>query len=363
MTDDLKAKLQPVASFAVNFLQYINDTNTAVQALPAFATDEKLLALYRKMSFVRALDNKAVNLQRTGKMGTYPSSQGQEAVSIGLGDAMHDDDVFCTYYRDQGALIERGVTPAEILAYWGGDERGSDFQHKNAKEDFPICVPIAGQCLHATGVAYAIQYRKQQRAVVTTIGEGGTSKGDFYEALNLAGDWNLPVVFVVNNNQWAISVPRDKQTRCKTIAQKAIAAGFTGLQVDGNDIVAVRQAVSDAIEKARSGGGPTLIEAITYRLCDHTTADDASRYTPAEEKKAAWKKEPIARLGHFLEAKGVWSKEKEAALQTELRTQVNDAVDDYLSATPPKATDMFDYLYEQLPDDLIDQRDHLEAKK
>lgn len=355
-----KMKLKSIAQFAIHYLQYLDANHQATQTFPEFATPETLLALYRAMSFTRALDHRAVNLQRTGKMGTYPSSLGQEAVSVGVGHAMNPDDVFCPYYRDQGTLMQRGVKASEILIYWGGDERGSHFA--NDKEDFPLCVPIATQCLHAAGVAFAVKYRKQKRAVLTMIGEGGTSKGDFYEAMNLAGDWNLPLVFVVNNNQWAISVPRNKQTAAQTIAQKAIAAGFEGIQVDGNDVIAVRHATSEALKKAREGNGPTLIEAITYRLCDHTTADDMTRYSNEEDRKAAWLLEPIARLGYYLEAQNLWSKEKEAELQKELKSELEKEVETYLNIAPQKMTDLIDYLYAEVPEALLDQRDSLENK-
>jgi len=351
-----------VASFEIQYLRYLDENSKPTQAFPEFAKDpEILLALYRQMALTRTLDNKAVNLQRTGKMGTYPSAQGQEAVGVGTASAMHQDDVYCPYYREQAALLQRGVTMTEIFSAWGGDERGNDFQH--VKEDFPICVPIATQCLHAAGIAYAIKYRKQKRAVVTSLGEGGSSKGDFYEAMNLAGAQNLPVVFVINNNQWAISVPREAQTKAQTIAQKAIAAGFDGLQVDGNDVIAVRKAVSDAVEKARGGDGPSLIEAITYRLCDHTTADDASRYQPTEEVKKAWKIEPIARLAHYLESQGLWSKEKETELQQQCSAQVDDAVQAYFSIQKAQPEAMFDSLYAELPEALLDQRDEVRGGK
>jgi len=351
-----------VASFDIQYLRYLDENSQPTQDFPDFAKDpEILLTLYRQMALTRVLDNKAVNLQRTGKMGTYPSTQGQEAVGVGTGSAMHQDDVYCPYYREQAALLQRGVTMTEILAIWGGDERGNDFQH--AKEDLPTNVPIATQCLHAAGIAYAIKYRKQQRAVVTSLGDGASSKGDFYEAMNLSGARNLPVVFVVNNNQWAISVPRKMQTGAQTIAQKAIAAGFDGLQVDGNDVIAVRKAVSDAVEKARRGDGPSLIEAITYRLCDHTTADDASRYQPAEDLKKAWKIEPIARLAHYLESQGLWSKEKETELQQQCSAEVDDAVQAYLSRQKQKPEAMFDSLYAELPEALLDQRDDVGGKK
>ena len=352
-------KTKTVANFTIRYLQFLDADSKPTKPFPSFADPKTLLYLYRQMALIRQLDNKAVNLQRIGKMGTYPSSRGQEAVGIGMGNALKKEDILCPYYRDQGALFEHGVKLSEILAYWGGDERGNRYSNPNVKDDFPNCVPVAGQLLHAAGVAYAVKYRKQPRAVLTVCGDGGTSKGDFYEAINLAGCWNLPLVFVINNNQWAISMTRNAQTRCSTLAQKAIAGGFEGWQVDGNDVIAVRYAVSKALRKARGDGGPTLIEALSYRLCDHTTADDATRYIPQEEWKAAWKKEPIARLGYYLESQGLWSRKKEAILQKELVEEVNKIVEEFLNMPPPKATDMFDYLYAELPASLKKQRDEV----
>ncbi len=352
-----KPNTTTIASFKIEYLQFLNEQHEPTQNFPDFAQDPKtLLYLYREMALIRALDNKAVNLQRTGQMGTYPSCLGQEAIQAGIGHALHPDDVLCPFYRSQGSL-QKGVKLKNVLSYWGGDERGTCYE--TARENFPPAVPIATQCLHAAGVAYAIKYRKQKRAAITTIGDGGTSKGDFYEAMNLAGVWHLPLVFVVNNNQWAISVPLKAQTAAETLAQKAIAAGFEGLQVDGNDVIAVRYAVSEALKKARHGDGPTLIEAVTYRLCDHTTADDATRYIPEEERKEAWKKEPIARLGFYLESKGLWSREKEIELKKEIDAEIDAVVKEYLSETPQKPTDIIDYLYAKLPDAYLDQRDAL----
>ena len=355
-------KTTTVARFTVEFLQFLDEKHNLTQTLPDFANPDTLLQLYRHMSLLRAIDNKAVNLQRTGKMGTYPASRGQEAVGIGMGHALQKTDVFCPYYRDQGVFLIRGVKASEFLNAWGGDERGHNYSNPDAAEDFPSCIPIAGQLLHAVGVAYAIKYRQQKRAVLTACGDGGTSKGDFYEALNCAGEWKLPVVFVINNNQWAISVPRSQQSGAHTLAQKAIAAGLDGIQVDGNDVIAVRYAVDQALQKARDGGGPTLIEALTYRLCDHTTADDAKRYVPAEEFKTAWKHEPIARLGHYLEAQNLWSREKEADLQETLSQEVEQIVEEYTNTPAPKPTDMFDDLYDELPTALQSQREELEAQ-
>lgn len=344
-----------VAQFDITLTQVLNEHGQLVGKLPEFANDHAALkALYKIMVLTRTFDRKAIALQRTGKMGTYPSIHGQEAISSAIGHAMRADDVFIPYYRDYGAQFQRGVKMSDILAYWGGDERGSDFV--NNAEDLPICVPIASQCLHATGIAFAFQYRNQDRVAVVCLGEGGTSEGDFYEAMNVAGVWNLPVVFVVNNNQWAISVPRNKQTGSQTIAQKAIAAGIQGKQVDGNDILATRQVVGEAIEHARAGKGPTLIEALSYRLCDHTTADDATRYQPSPEVEAAKGKEPIGRFREFLEQQKLWSAEEEEALVIQCAKEVEEAVDEYLSAKPQPITSLFDYHYAQLPDYLVEQR-------
>lgn len=349
-----------IARFEVNYKQYLDEEGRLISKddLPAVATDfDTLKKLYRAMAMIRQLDTKAYALQRTGKMGTYPAATGQEAIGVGFGCAMQDEDVLVPYYRGQAAMIQHGARMEEVLLYWGGDERGSDFQEPKARQDFPIAVPIATQSLHATGVAKAMQLRGEKRCVFTEIGEGGTSQGDFYEALNVAGIWNLPVVFIINNNQWAISVPSKIQTACQTYAQKAIAAGIDCIQVDGNDIIAVYDESLKAAEKARNGGGPTLIECISLRLCDHTTADDASRYRPEGELDEGWKKEPILRLRKYLEANAQWSEAEESAMQAEIVERVQQSVDNYLNTPADKPEAMFDYLYAELPERTLAQRE------
>lgn len=343
------------AQFAVAFTQILNEQGKLNANPPAFASNPTALTtLYSMMVRIRAFDKKAIALQRTGKMGTYAPINGQEAISTAIGHAMRPEDVLVPYYRDYAAQVQRGVTMAELFAYWGGDERGSQFA--NNTQDLPICVPIASQCLHAAGVAFAFNHRKEPRVVVACLGEGGSSEGDFYEAMNVAGTWKLPVVFVVNNNQWAISVPLAKQTASQTIAQKAIAAGFKGIQIDGNDILACREVIGEAIEKARQGKGPTLIEALTYRLCDHTTADDANRYQPCEEVEKAQLKEPIARLKHYLEQQNLWDKTQEEQLIQQCNAEVQAAAKDYLNRPKQPISSAFDYHFAQLPDYLIEQR-------
>ena len=343
------------AHFEILYSQFLDPHGKVVAALPAFAQDPAaLMLLYRAMVLMRTYDAKAIALQRTGQLGTYASILGKEAVEAGVGAAMAKDDVlFCTY-RENGVQIMRGVTMRELFLYWGGDERGSDFA--GPRRDFPVCITIASQCLHAVGVAYAIKLRKQPRVAVCMLGDGATSKGDFYESINAAGAWQLPVVFVVTNNQWAISVPRKTQSAAQTLAQKAIAAGFEGVQVDGNDVIAVHHAMREALAKARSGGGPTLIEAVTYRLADHTTADDASRYRPPEELAAAWKREPVLRLRNYLSEAGVWNKALEEELLRQCNEQVQAAAQAYLDTPPPPVEQMFDHLYATLPAAFAAQR-------
>lgn len=344
-----------VARFNISFTQILNEQGDYLDPLPAFAKDKNtLIALYRTMQLTRAFDKRAIALQRIGKIGTYPSGYGQEAIATAIGHALKPEDVFVPYYRDNAALFQRGVNMTEILAYWGGDERGSNFAH-NA-QDLPLAVPIASQCLHATGIAFAFKHRKQARVALVSLGDGATSEGDFYEALNLAGCWQLPVVFVVNNNQWAISVPLHQQTAAQTLAQKAIAGGFIGMQVDGNDILATRACIGEAIEKARAGLGPTLIEALTYRLCDHTTVDDATRYQPQAEVTQAAHKEPISRFKRFLEHLNYWDEQAERDLLAEIALEIQQAVTDFQAREPQNITHAFDFHYATLPDYLIEQR-------
>src|SRR3989449_8565961 len=260
-----------IARFEVRRRSYLAPDGSVLRPLPSFASDlDLLLALYRGMVLTRTFDLKAVALQRTGRLGTYAVSLGQEAVSIGVASAMREADVLLPSYRDNAALLWRGVKMEEILLYWGGDERGNC--SSGPSHDFPFCVPVGSQAPHAAGVAYAFRLRKQPRVAVCLFGDGATSKGDVWEAMNFAGVHKLPVVFVVTNNQWAISVPLRLQTASETLAQKAIAAGFIGEQVDGNDVVAMHAAAKDAIEAARNGQGPRFIEAVTYRLRGPSTA-------------------------------------------------------------------------------------------
>jgi pyruvate dehydrogenase E1 component alpha subunit len=248
----------------------------------------------------------------------------------------------------------RGVKPREVLMYWGGDERGNDFS--GPKHDYPWCVPIATQCLHAAGAALAFKLRKEDRVAVTCCGDGGSSKTDTYAAINSAGAYALPFIQCIINNGWAISVPRSAQTGAQTLAQKGLAGGLHCVQVDGNDLIAVLEGMRRAMARARSGEGGSVIEFMTYRLHDHTTADDARRYRGEDEVKAAWGREPIMRLRNYLTTAGVWNEADEKAWIDECAKLVDVEINAYLESKVQPVTAMFDFLYGDPPPDLLAQR-------
>jgi 2-oxoisovalerate dehydrogenase E1 component alpha subunit len=345
---------QPAVHVDIPYLQRLTPDGTLVPA--GTAVDHDLLVrMYRMMLRARLFDTKAVNLQRTGKLGTYPSCLGHEATHVGVGAAMRPEDVLFTVYREIGTKFWRGVEMSDILLYWGGDERGT--YYRRTPQDFPFCVPIGSQMPQAAGAALAFKLRHEPRCALGYIGDGGTSQGAFYEAINFAGARALPLVCVIVNNRWAISVPVSAQTAAATLAQKAVAAGIPGVQVDGNDVLAVHVAVGTALERARAGGGATVIEALTYRLSDHTTSDDASRYRPAAAVEEARRLEPLLRTRAYLEAQGLWDSAAEEQLKAECTQEVEQAVKQYLT-TPRQAVDaMFDYVYARPPRALAAQRE------
>ena len=348
--------MKKVAEFSIDYVQYLDAEGTSTAPLPACANDHaELVKMYRTMVLTRTFDTKAVNLQRIGKLGTYPPAVGHEAVQVACAAALRPEDCIAPVYREIGTQLWRGVRMTDILLYWGGDERGNDFAVPT--HDFPWCVPIATQTLHAAGAALAFKIRGEKRVAMSFIGDGGTSEGSFYEAINVAGVQKLPVVFMVINNKWAISVPIEMQTATQTLAQKAFAAGIPGIQIDGNDVLASRQVVGEAVERARAGEGPTVIEAITYRLSDHTTADDASRYRRSAEVQDAWTREPIKRTRALLERLKLWDESKEVALKAECAQQVEAAVQEFFN-TPKQSTDaMFDHVFAKMPKSLQAQRE------
>ena len=344
-----------VAEFEIHHSAFLTPDGDILSPLPELLEDPGVLQdLYRWMVLTRALDAKAIALQRTGRLGTYASSLGQEGVGVGIGHAMHPDDVLLPSFRELALQLYRGVPPEVLLLYWGGDERGSALIQP--VEDFPISITVGGHAPHAAGVALAFKLRGESRAAVCVFGDGATSKGEVYEAMNVAGVWKLPVVFIVTNNQWAISTPRAEQSASETLAQKAIAAGFEGEQVDGNDVVAVSHVVGNAVRNARSGQGPRLIECLTYRLGDHTTADDASRYRDDAEVSRWWHRDPIARVRSYLTQSCGWTKEQETELIAGCNAEVETAANSFLETEPQAPDSIFDYLHAELPPALLSQK-------
>mgnify|MGYP002716770588 CR=1 FL=1 len=343
------------ATFEIEYLQYLGPDGRFVAEPPADLADpQRILDLFKEMLFVRTFDSKAIALQRTGKLGTYAACLGHEATHIGIGASMRPEDLLAPSYREYGAQFMRGVKPRDVLMYWGGDERGNDFQ--NQKHDFPWCVPIATQCLHAAGAALAFKLRKEPRVAVTCCGDGGSSKTDTYAAINSAGAYALPFVQCIINNGWAISVPRKSQTGAPTLAQKGLAGGLHCLQVDGNDLIAVLEGMRRALERARNGEGGSVIEFMTYRLHDHTTADDARRYRDEAEVKDAWTRDPMTRLRTYLTAQKLWDEDQEKAWIADCTQRIDVEINAYLELKVQPVEAMFDYLYADPPPDLLEQR-------
>jgi pyruvate dehydrogenase E1 component alpha subunit len=256
-------------------------------------------------------------------------------------------------FRETAAMIWRGWPIEKLLLFFAGHLEGG--QPAAEQHDLPITIPVATQIPHAVGLAYAAQYRGADSVVMTFFGDGATSEGDFHEALNFAGVWHVPIVFVCQNNQWAISVPLKKQTHSRTIAEKALAYGFPGIQVDGNDILAVHAAGREAVARARAGDGPTLIECVTYRLGVHTTADDPTKYRSAEEVAEWERKDPLTRFGTYLQKRNLLDE----GLEAQVDAEIAEAIRRFEATPPADPLVMFDHVYAELPPDLRAQRDEL----
>jgi pyruvate dehydrogenase E1 component alpha subunit len=342
-----------VYSAVTERLEILDPLGNADEELMPDLDGDRVREIYRDMVRMRAMDEKALKLQRQGRMGTWPPIKGQEAIQAGVAHAMKDDDWLIPAFREHGIMLLRGVPGSLIYAYWAGDERGSAYPE--GVRVFPVAVPVGSQWQHGTGVGLSLKLRGESAASVTLGGDGSTSEGDFHEAMNCAGVFQTNSVFVIQNNQWAISIPLHRQTAAQTLAQKAHAYGIPGVQVDGNDVFAVYSAASEALERAREGGGPTLIEAVTYRLGDHTTADDASRYREDDEVAEWEERDPILRLRHYLETRGWWDEDREAALVEEARVWVDSQVAELEAMPPQDPADIFTHMYAELPSHLAEQ--------
>jgi pyruvate dehydrogenase E1 component alpha subunit len=328
--------------------------------------EEMLIKAYKTMILARTADDKAVKLQRQGRLGAYPPTKGQEASQLGPALAMEDEDWLVWAFRELTALIWRGVPLWRAYLYWMGNEEGSNYP-ENVRVT-PSAVPVASQIPHAVGISYASKSRKERSVTIVYFGDGGTSEGDFNEGLNFAGVFKTPTVFVCQNNQYAISLPRNRQTASRTLAQKAVAFGFPGIQVDGNDLLAMYAAAKEAVERARVGDGPTFIESYTYRLGDHTTSDDATRYRIEEEVKEWTEKDPLKRIRIYLERRGLWDGNSEKESIEWAQNLVEEEVKKAQSFPPPTVEEVFKHTFAEMPADLKEQmdavaRDHSSRKE
>jgi len=342
--------------YAVDYLSILNEKGKLDKELDPDIPEDMLLKLYRFMVLGRMFDDQLLSLQRQGRMGTFAPISGQEAAQLGAVALLRPSDWFVPSFRETGAELWRGRSLESVILVFAGYAEGASVR-KEGKEaeqpvtNMPVAVPVGTQILHAVGIGWGIQYREKEDVVMTFFGDGATSEGDFHEGMNFAGVYQCPVVFVCQNNHWAISVPREKQTRSKTLAQKALGYGIPGIQVDGNDVLAVYAAAEEAVDRARSGDGPSMIECVTYRMKMHTTADDPKRYRQEEEVEKWKKQDPISRYRKYLKDKDVLSDKKveemENAIQEEIKSAVKRAEEKMKDFSDP--LQMFDHLYSERP--------------
>ncbi|GAB6932730.1 pyruvate dehydrogenase (acetyl-transferring) E1 component subunit alpha [Calditerricola satsumensis] len=329
----------------------------ARERLPA----ELRLSLYRQMVLARTFDRKAVNLQRTGRIGTYAPFEGQEAAQVGSAAALDPGDWLFPTYRDHAATMTFGQPLLTILLYWSGRLEGC--VPPEGKHILPPYVPIATQIPHAVGAAWAAKLRGEKTVTLVYFGDGAASEGDFHEGLNFAGVFQVPVVFFCQNNGYAISVPFARQSASRTIAQRALAYDMEGVRVDGNDVLAVYLVTKKALDRARAGGGPTLIEAVTWRYGAHTTADDPTKYRDQQESQARRAFDPVDRLRRHLMAEGLWDDEQEAALLAECDARVSAAVRELEAYPPADVAHLYDFVLAELPWFVREQREAALARK
>lgn len=325
--------------------QYLDENGRILNGeLKELITDELARILYEKMLLVRTFDRKAISLQRQGRLGTYAPFEGQEAAQVGSAFALHEQDWLFPTYRDHAASITFGHSLTTIFLYWNGRVEGC--VPPDGRRIFPPAVPIATQLLHATGAALAEKWKHTENAAIVYFGDGATSEGDFHEGLNFASVFKAPVVFFNQNNQYAISVPIHKQMNSETIAQKAVAYGIPGVRIDGNDVFSVYFETKKALDRARNGEGPTLIEAVTWRYGAHTTADDPTKYRNQEESKVKRETtDPILRLERYLKNEGLWDEIWLNQLQKRIDDKIESAIKEMEAFPKPDVKDLFDHVF------------------
>lgn len=346
-----------IGKFQVEYLQIMDEHGTVDENLMPTLDKKEIQQMYKEMVIARVLDEKLLSLQRQGRAGTFAQVKGQEACQIGSIHAIKKEDWVVPAFREQAALLARGLPPELPILYYGGDSRGSVVPKDN--NFLPVAIPVGTHILHAVGIAWAAKLKGDSIVVLNYFGDGATSTGDCQEAMNFAGVFKAPVIFLCQNNQWAISVPRKIQSAAATLAQKAIAYGFEGIQVDGNDVFAVYKATKEAAEKARAGKGPTLIECYTYRMGDHTTSDDASRYRSKEEVEYWKKRDPIDRLRKYMEKQKMWDAQEDAKLRVEVERTVNEAVERAEQMPALDILDIFQFTFAEMIPELQEQYAYL----
>jgi len=339
--------------------QMLKPDGTLQPGMKPPVSDEETVSLFKKMVFIRLADQRALMLQRQGRFGTYAPCWGQEACQVGSASMLRKEDWIFPAFRELAATLTMGVPLKTFFLYWMGNEMGS--RAPEGINVMPVAIPVGTQPLHAVGVAWAAKLKGEKIVTLTYFGDGATSKGDFHEAMNLAGVFKTPTIFFCQNNQFAISVPRKMQTASATLAQKAVAYGFDGIQIDGNDLFAVMAATKEAVEKARSGGGPTFIEGVTFRFGPHTTADDPTKYRTDEEIEPWKPRDPFVRLRLYLKGKGLWNEEAEERATEEGQKQIDEAVKEAEAAPVPAPEDIFQYVFSEMTPPLKEQLEYLKT--
>lgn len=309
-------------------------------------TEDLVKKFYYNMVRIRTFDRKAISLQRQGRLGTYAPFEGQEASQVGSALALEKDDWVFPTYRDHGATLTFGANMARTYLYWNGRVEGC--VPEEGKNIFPPAVPIATQLPHAAGAAMAEQKKGTKNVAIAYFGDGATSEGDFHEGLNFASVFQAPVIFFNQNNGFAISVPIEKQMNSKTVAQKAIAYDMPSIRVDGNDVFAVYFQTREGLDRARNGGGPTLIEAITWRYGAHTTADDPTKYrNQSDSDKIREAQDPLLRVERYMKRNNLWDEEWVAKMIGEVKSEIEQAIKEMEAFPKPNVNDLFDYVFEK----------------
>jgi pyruvate dehydrogenase E1 component alpha subunit len=340
-------------------VQILNPEGVCDDRLRPDLQEEELRLLYRQMVLARQMDRKALSLQRQGRFVTFAQLEGQEAAQVGSASALKPQDWIIPSYREFAAMLVHGVPLSLLCTYLVGSEEG----HRMPQEVrcLPMSIPVGSHPLHAMGIAWAAKLRREPSVTVAYFGDGASSQGDVHEAMNFAAVYQVPCIFFCQNNHYAISVHRSQQAASPTLAQRGIAYGMPGIQIDGNDIFAVYAVTKEAVDRARSEGGPCLIEAVTYRIGAHTTADDPTRYREAGEVEEWRKRDPIDRFRRYLEARKLWNEDREQKLREGVSAEIDAAIEVAEKLPPPKAEDVFRYMFAELTPQLREQQAMLKA--